>query len=65
MTEQERLACLETTVKAHDEQIISIGKDVKEIKEKLLGRPSWQITTIISTLTGACGVMATYIITSI
>lgn len=65
MTEQERLACLETKVNGHDTQIESIAGDVKEIKEKLLGRPSWQVTTIISTLTGACGVMATYILTNI
>lgn len=65
MNEQERIACLETTVKGHEDKLTSISNDVKDIKEKLMGRPSWQITTVISALTGACGVMATYIITNL
>jgi len=65
MNEQERLACLETTVKSHEDKLTGISNDVKDIKEKLMGRPSWQITAVISSLTGACGVMATYILTNL
>jgi len=38
-----------------------ITKELKIISEKLLGRPSWFITMIISILLGLVGSMATYI----
>ena len=37
--------------------------DIKEIKEKLLGRPSWFVLILISGLFTAVGAMGMYIIT--
>lgn len=43
----------------------SMGKDIKEIREALLGRPSWPVATLLAGLTGACGTMATFIFSKI
>lgn len=39
----------------------AIVKEIKIISEKLLGRPSWLITTVFAILMGMVGAMATYI----
>lgn len=40
-----------------------IAEDVKTIKETLLGRPTWQITAVIGTLTAVCSFLATALLT--
>ena len=42
--------------------ISEIKADIKEIKEKLLGRPSWNVLMLISGLFSAVGAMGMYII---
>ena len=39
--------------------IIEIRKEINEIKEKLLGRPSWLVMLIISTLLTVCTFLGT------
>jgi len=42
-------------------EFIAVRTDVKDIKEKLLGRPSWWITAIITGLASICFSLLTYI----
>lgn len=46
-----------------DEFKSEIKADIKEIKEKLLGRPTWFVLILITGLFTAVGAMAMYIIT--
>lgn len=62
MSEVEKIAVLETKVAALEKTMCDIAEAVKEIKDKLLGRPSWQITAVISTLTAICGSSIMFII---
>ena len=39
-----------------------MAADIKQIKEKLLGRPSWWVVAVITALTGATSTLAMYII---
>jgi len=39
-------------------------QDIKEIKNKLLGRPSWSVTVILSILTTLSASLIIFIITS-
>ena len=59
----ERIASLEEFKKNQEAVNKSLCNDVKEIKEKLLGRPSWIVTGIISFLAAICSIMGTYILT--
>ena len=63
---------IRTTVNQFDVQIIWIKETLKIvvdkvdiIEAKLLGRPSWFITTVISLMAGIIGVLATTIISYI
>jgi hypothetical protein len=40
----------------------TITKDIKEIKEKLLGRPSWFVSILITVLVTTVATLGTYII---
>lgn len=62
-TEAERLATLEAQVEAHEKVIATVCADIKEIKERLLGRPSWFVVLVISSLLTAASAMAMYILT--
>ena len=39
-----------------------ITTDIKEIKEKLLGRPSWFVCIVIATLATTVATLSTYIV---
>ena len=45
-----------------DKHFADIGNAIKEIREKLLGRPSWWVVLVITSLIGATCTLATYII---
>ena len=62
-TIEERMATVENENKNQDSQIESIAKDISEIKEKLLARPSWSVMTIITLLTTVCASLAVFILT--
>ena len=56
------VAVLKSEHKTLKDCYIEVAADVKEIKDKLLARPSWIILTIISILTTVCSSLAVYII---
>jgi len=62
-TIEERMATVENEKKNQDNQIELIDKDIREIKEKLLARPSWSVMTIITLLTTVCASLAVFILT--
>jgi len=62
-TIEERMATVENENKNQDNQIELIAKDIREIKEKLLARPSWSVMTIITLLTTVCASLAVFILT--
>jgi len=43
-------------------EIHTLREDIKEIKEKLLGRPSWIIMGVITSLSSIAFALATYIL---
>jgi hypothetical protein len=53
-TPETRLIVLEQARKTSDRLIETLQQDIKEIKDKLLGRPSWPVTIIITILTAVC-----------
>jgi hypothetical protein len=59
----ERVATLEQSDKTKTKQIDTLCTDVKEIKEKLLGRPSWFVIMIIAGLSSICSSLISYILT--
>jgi len=63
MTIEERIATLESENKSQNEDIKTIAGDIKEIKDKLLNRPSWSVSAIITLLTGLCIGLTTYVLT--
>ena len=62
MTIEERIATLESENKSQNEDIKTIAGDIKEIKDKLLNRPSWSVSAIITLLTGLCIGLTTYVL---
>ena len=52
----ERVASLE-------EGFTNVCQDIKEIKDKLLGRPSWAVSVIITLLTTLCVGLMVYVVT--
>jgi uncharacterized coiled-coil protein SlyX len=50
MTDSERIIRLETKIETQEKNICEIFEIIREIKNKLLGRPSWAITIIITAL---------------
>lgn len=62
MSENERLAKLEEQVKSHEKEICSIASDVREIKDKLLQRPSWTVMLMLTSLITLCSVLLTLIL---
>ena len=54
----ERVATLEAVVQ-------NICSDIKEIKDKLLGRPSWGVSVVITLLTTICCGLSVYLLTNV
>ena len=52
----ERVASLE-------EGFTNVCNDIKDIKDKLLGRPSWAVSVIITLLTTLCVGLMVYVVT--
>jgi len=63
-TNDERIVRLETTIDQHQKAIDEFGRDVKEIKEKLLLRPSWAVTVILSLLLAICSAETVFVLTN-
>lgn len=61
----EDVAVLQNEHNTLKEYYIGLMTDVKEIKEKLLGRPSWMVLIIISALTTITSSLIIYIITAV
>lgn len=59
----ERLATVEAITIELENRYKNIEADVKEIKDKLLGRPTWAITMMMSSLFALCTGLVLYIIT--
>ena len=47
----ERVATLEQKCVTQEKNNQKMSEDIKDIKDRLLGRPSWIVTIIISSLT--------------
>ena len=58
------LACNTQMLKSHDSLLVKLAEDIVQIKDKLLGRPSWNIMLLVSTLATACGTLLTYVLTT-
>ena len=54
MTDKERIIKLETRIDNQEQHICKILEDIREIKDKLLGRPSWTVSIIITFLFTLC-----------
>jgi hypothetical protein len=46
----------------HDNILKNISDDMKQIKEKLLGRPSWIVVAYLSGISTLCGILITFIL---
>ncbi len=51
-TVEERVSIVETKVKGLEDFVCELRVDIKEIKDKLLARPSWTVSLIITFLVG-------------
>lgn len=67
-TEQEltvwRLATLETKTQVLEDCQKVMASDIKEIKDKLLLRPSWAVTIIITFLSTICVWLSVFVLTN-
>lgn len=60
---EERIVALEKSLEAVTEDIGEIKRGVEKLTDKIDGRPSWIVTTLITLLTTACGILATLVAT--
>ncbi len=51
-TIEERVVKAETKIEGLEDFVSELRKDIKEIKDKLLARPSWTVSLIITFLVG-------------
>ena len=58
-----RISLLEQSYKTLHTLLVDTCEEVKEIKEKLLARPSWILMILISGLTTLCGSLIVFIVT--
>jgi len=65
MSNEERIATLESQCKEHDKAIECMAGDIKDIKDNLLRRPSWAVSVIISLLIAVCTGLIVYVSTAI
>lgn len=67
-TEQEltvwRLATLEAKTETLEKCQETMSSDIKEIKDKLLLRPSWAVTIIITFLSTVCVWLSVFVLTN-
>ena len=54
MNDNERIATLEQRADEHEKRQDDMAKDIKDIKDNLLKRPSWATLAIITFLSSAC-----------
>jgi len=54
MTDSEKIIVLETKVEQQEKINCQMAADIKEIKDKLIGRPSWAVSITISVLLSLC-----------
>jgi len=62
---QTDIALNSQAIQNHEGIIQALVTDIKEIKEKLLGRPSWPVLLIMSGLATLCGILITFILSKI
>ena len=62
MSDNERLAKLEMRVENHEKDLCSVTADIREIKDKLLQRPSWAVMIIMTALISFISILLTYIL---
>lgn len=60
---QKDVALLRQTDKEMQKILNNFYNDIKEIKDKLLSRPSWAVMIIMSALMTMCGSLIVYVIT--
>jgi len=54
-----------TRIEALERAIGSMAGDISDIRNKLLGRPSWAVCLVITTLVSAVVMMGMYILTHV
>ena len=59
----ERVATLEQFQSTQEKMNKTMAQDIKDIKEKLLGRPTWSIMLLISGLSTLSGSLIVYLLT--
>jgi len=59
----ERLTAVEVKCLDLESKNIGMATDIKEIKERLLGRPTWSVTIVITVLTTICTGLSMFVIT--
>lgn len=60
---QRDVALLQQTDKEMQKVLNDFYLDIKEIKDKLLSRPSWAVMLIMSALMTLCGSLMVYVLT--
>lgn len=61
----ERVSDLEEWRVKQNELLAEIQRDLRRLREDWSQRPTWAVTVIISLLSSACGIMATYILAAL
>ena len=59
-----QLALHENHLKQHDAWLKDMNDNIKSLSDKLIGRPSWLITIVITSLSTTTVALAVYIITN-
>ena len=62
-SQDREIAVLKEKVASHDKAILAVCEDIKEIKDKLIQRPSWATMTIITMLSTLCVWLIVFIAT--
>ena len=62
MSDNERVAKLEQQVQSHEKELCQISNDIREIKDKLLQRPSWAVMLMMTSLVSLSAVLLTIIL---
>ncbi len=61
-TIEERVATNEANITNLTGWLEKMSTSVEDIKEKLLGRPTWKVLAVISTMSGIIGFLATALV---
>lgn len=62
-TQDREIAVLKEKVATHDRTLSAVCEDIREIKDKLIQRPSWATMTIITMLSTLCVWLIVFIAT--